>query len=300
MTVFDRPSPSCVARMWQGRHLLTRKMEISWACGGGPWRSGLVRACRGGVGQAAWAGSVPSGAGSGGAAEGDFEAGSAERAGVAGDLAAGVALALVVVRAEVGVAHAGVSQQRGGLQLGVPGRGACPGRAASSGQPPVPGAFAGLGPAGRHRGLAEVFAALLGFGASGARAGLVVWRGAAAPGGQVRAGAEPAHARAGSGRAIPCPSSQPLTNRGLDGNTREQRGHRCRFDPCRRAARLAQVHGTGSSPWCSWPLAPSGGALVVGNNLGYRTPVIGRQYRVGDPIIVHGAEPQGQAPATPA
>src|SRR6267142_1721599 len=46
---------------------------------------------------------------------------------------------------------------------------ACLGRAASSGQPPVPGAFAGLGPAGRRRGLAEdgagVVAALLGFGA---------------------------------------------------------------------------------------------------------------------------------------
>ena len=40
---------------------------------------------------------------------GDFEAESAELAEVAGDLAAGVALALVVVRAEVGVAHAGVS-----------------------------------------------------------------------------------------------------------------------------------------------------------------------------------------------
>ena len=47
------------------RHHLTRKMEISWACGSGPWPSGPVRACEGGMGQAAWAGSVPSGAGSG-------------------------------------------------------------------------------------------------------------------------------------------------------------------------------------------------------------------------------------------
>ena len=67
-----------------------------------------------------------------------------------------VALALVVVRAEVGVAHAGVGQQLVvDLQLGVPGGDACFGRAASSGQPPVAGAFAGLGAAGRHGGLAE-------------------------------------------------------------------------------------------------------------------------------------------------
>ena len=42
------------------------------------------------------------------AAEGDLEAEGAELADVVGDLAAGVALAFVVVRAEVGVAHAGV------------------------------------------------------------------------------------------------------------------------------------------------------------------------------------------------
>ena len=35
---------------------LTRKMEISWACGSGPWPSGPVRVCGGGMGQAAWAG----------------------------------------------------------------------------------------------------------------------------------------------------------------------------------------------------------------------------------------------------
>jgi len=44
---------------------LTRKMEISWARGSGPWPSAPVRACGGGVGQAAWAGPDPSGAGSG-------------------------------------------------------------------------------------------------------------------------------------------------------------------------------------------------------------------------------------------
>jgi hypothetical protein len=51
----------------QGRvpNHLTRKMEISWACGSGPWPSGPVRVCEGGMGQAAWAGSVPSGSGSG-------------------------------------------------------------------------------------------------------------------------------------------------------------------------------------------------------------------------------------------
>src|SRR5579864_3010122 len=42
------------------------------------------------------------------------------------------------------------------------------------------------------------------------------------------------------------------------------------------------------------------GALVVGNDLGYRTPAVGRQDRVGDPVKVRGAEPEGQTPATPA
>jgi hypothetical protein len=47
------------------------------------------------------------GVGFGDAAEGDFEAGGAELAGVVGDLAADVALPLVVAGAEVLVAHAG-------------------------------------------------------------------------------------------------------------------------------------------------------------------------------------------------
>ena len=96
----------------------------------------------------------PVGFGFGDAAEGDLEAGGSELAGVAGDLAAGVALAVVVVRAGVFIAHAGVSQQPGGLQLGVAGGGAGSGGAASSGRPPVAGAFAGLGAAGCHGGLA--------------------------------------------------------------------------------------------------------------------------------------------------
>jgi hypothetical protein len=47
------------------------------------------------------------GFGFGDAAQGDFEAEGSELADVVGDLAAGVALALVVVRAEVLVTHAG-------------------------------------------------------------------------------------------------------------------------------------------------------------------------------------------------
>ena len=53
----------------------------------------------------------PGGFGFGAAAEDDFEAEVAETADVVGDLAAGVGAAFVVVRAEVDVAHAGVSQQ---------------------------------------------------------------------------------------------------------------------------------------------------------------------------------------------
>ena len=57
--------------------------------------------------------------GFGDAAQGHFEAEGAELADVVSDLPAGVALALVVVSAEVLIPHAGVSQQLGGLQLGV-------------------------------------------------------------------------------------------------------------------------------------------------------------------------------------
>ena len=127
------------------------------------------------MGQVAW--SVW--AGFGDAAEGDLEAGGAEFA----DVAVHVPLAVVVVRAEVLISHAGVSQQLGGLQLGVPGGGARLGRAALAGQSPAAGAFAGLGPAGCHGGLAgdgaRVPVAFLGPGASGALAGLASVRGAA-------------------------------------------------------------------------------------------------------------------------
>jgi hypothetical protein len=78
-------------------------MVISWVCGSGPWPSESVRACRewygsGGLGGACWVG-----VGFGEAAEGDLEAECAEFADVVGDLAADVALAFVVVRAEVDV-----------------------------------------------------------------------------------------------------------------------------------------------------------------------------------------------------
>jgi hypothetical protein len=69
-----------------------------------------LAACSGGVGF-----------GFGDAAEGDFESEGAELADVVGDLAVDVAAALVVVRAEVLVPHAGVGQQLVvDLQLGVP------------------------------------------------------------------------------------------------------------------------------------------------------------------------------------
>jgi hypothetical protein len=87
-----------------------------------------------------------------------------------------------------------------------PGGDACFGRAASSVQPQVTGAFAGLGVAGRHGGLAgdgaQVPVAFPGFGTSLAFAGLVVLRGAAAPGDQVGAGTEPGHVHAGFGDGV--------------------------------------------------------------------------------------------------
>ena len=81
-------------------------MEISWAWGSGPGH-------RGGSGspEAVWVrrpGGVCSvGFGFGEAAERDFEAEGAELADVVGDLAA-MRLALVVIRAEVGISHAGI------------------------------------------------------------------------------------------------------------------------------------------------------------------------------------------------
>jgi hypothetical protein len=120
--------------------------------------------------------------GFGDAAEGDFEADSAELADVVGDLAADVTLALVVVRAEVFVSRAGVGQQLVvDLQLGVADGDLGFGFAAFAGQPPVAGAFAGLGLAGGGGGLAgdggEVLVAFFVPGAAAALAGLVVQRG---------------------------------------------------------------------------------------------------------------------------
>jgi hypothetical protein len=140
-------APRVLARGCRSLDLLTRKMEISLACGRGPWPSGPVRVCG-----AVWVRRLGPGLLCRGrvrdAAEGDFEAGGAELADVVGDLPADAALALVVVRAEVLMPHAGVGQQLVvDHQLGVPGGDAGLGRAASSGQPPVAVAFAGLGAA---------------------------------------------------------------------------------------------------------------------------------------------------------
>src|SRR5690349_8329871 len=78
--------------------------------------------------------------------EGDFKAEGGELAGVVGDLAASGGLAFVVVRAEVVVAHAGAGQQLVvDPQLGVAESDLGLGLAASPGDPPVTGAFAGLG-----------------------------------------------------------------------------------------------------------------------------------------------------------
>jgi hypothetical protein len=118
---------------------------------------------------------VPGSAGRFGAtAEGDFEAEVAELADVVGDLAADVAAALVVVRAEVLVPHARVRQQLAvDLQLGVADRDLGFELAAAAGQPPVAGTLPGLGPPGGHGGFAEqagkVPVALLGLGAPGGR-----------------------------------------------------------------------------------------------------------------------------------
>src|SRR5262249_61984827 len=127
--------------------------------------------------------------GFGDAAKGDFEAEGAELADVVRDLAVDVAATFVVVRAEVLIAHAGAGQQLVvDLQLGVPGGNQGFGRAAPAGQPPVPGAFAGLGLADRGGGLAgdrgQVPVALLGLGSSGPPAGLGVPGGLPRPGGQ--------------------------------------------------------------------------------------------------------------------
>jgi len=83
-------------------------MEISWACGSGPWPSGLVRALRGWYGSGGLDGACSVWVRFGEAAEGDLEAERAELADMVGDLAADVGAALVAVRTEVLIPHAGV------------------------------------------------------------------------------------------------------------------------------------------------------------------------------------------------
>src|SRR5260221_11477432 len=106
----------------------------------GEWSGCLGAVCLAGVG--IWFGF-------GDAAEGDLEAEGAELADVVGDLAAGAGLALVVVRAEVGVAGAGAGQQLVvDLQLGGAEGDLALGLGAERGQPPVRAPPAGVGLAG--------------------------------------------------------------------------------------------------------------------------------------------------------
>jgi hypothetical protein len=94
--------------------------------------------------------------GSNGPAEGDLEAEGAELAHVVGYLPADPGLPVVVVRAEVLIAHAGAGQQLVvDPQLGVPDRDLGFGFAAAAGQPSAAGAFAGLGASGGDGGLAS-------------------------------------------------------------------------------------------------------------------------------------------------
>jgi hypothetical protein len=117
--------------------------------------------------------------GFGDAAEGDFEAEGSEFADVAVGLAADAGLAFVVAGAEILVPGAGAGEQGvADLQLGVAEGDLGFGFAAAAGEPPVAGAFAGLGAAGGDGGLAgdgtQVPVALLGLGAPGALARLAV------------------------------------------------------------------------------------------------------------------------------
>ena len=146
-------------------------MDLSWARDSGPppSRAGQGLQGRYGSGGLAVPGSARLGSGFGDAAEGDVEAEGAELADVVADLPADLGAALVVVRAEVLISRAGAGQQRVvDLQLGVADGDQGFGFAAAAGQPPVPGAFAGLGLAGGDGGLAEQAAevpvALLGLG----------------------------------------------------------------------------------------------------------------------------------------
>src|SRR5579859_278858 len=116
------------------------KMGGCWAGGSGPWPLVWWRGL--GVGGGSGGLCLVCRAGSGDAGEGDFEAEGAEAADVAGDLAADVCAALVVVRAEVLVSHAGVGEQFvQHFELGVAGGDLGFGLAQAAGQPAVAGAF---------------------------------------------------------------------------------------------------------------------------------------------------------------
>ncbi len=123
-----------------------RRRPALWPAGDVGWWSGCLGAvCLAGAG--VWFGE---------AAEGDLEAEGAEPADVVGDLPAHAGLAVVVVGAEVVVAGAGAGEQGVvDLQLGVAECDLGFGLAAAAGQPPVAGAFAGLGLPGGDGGLAE-------------------------------------------------------------------------------------------------------------------------------------------------
>ena len=87
---------------------LTRKWELSWARGSGPWPLWLWQGPGVRYGSGGWGLGWCAGVGFGDAGEGDVEAEGAELADVVGDLAAQVGAAFVVVRAEVLISRAGV------------------------------------------------------------------------------------------------------------------------------------------------------------------------------------------------
>jgi hypothetical protein len=71
------------------------------------------------------------------------------------------------------------------------------------------------------------------------------------------------------------------------------RGHRSPRSTCGRGTAMMST-----GLWAS--RAASAGALAVGNGLGYRARPDVCQDWVGDPVIMHRAEPQAQTPATAA
>jgi hypothetical protein len=128
------------------------------------------------------------------------------------------------------------------LQLGVADGDLGFGLAAAAGQPPVAGALAGAGLAGRDGGLAgdggQVPVAFLGSGPAGALAGLVVQRGLVAgnpgsPPGRLPRTATARFARfaARRGRVIRGPSARQTADRRADPAAAPRR---CRFCPSRR------------------------------------------------------------------